>query len=218
VQKWLVYRLKTVPREDRDLQETLDRFNKACAFIAEYANEHRTYSLEKLRKHAQQGVLLNKRVQNKFGLHSGITEAAIRRVLDDYAQCNPKCPRGSRREVVPEYGDNAWILCTASTASVVMETIHPAHLSPAPFRASLATYKKKKGRLRVPFRRELGNVPVGEDWKKNRVVLVSTPDSETNWTLIANVEIPDKDDANGDSIADEGWVDCGWVDPDEDMG
>lgn len=204
--KLRIYRLTASLDETMLLRDTLDRYTNACAFVAEYADANRVYGLEKLRKHPTRRVLLNRRVRNKFGIQSAVAEAAIRRVVNDYANLNPHVRGDTRREVLPTYEDNNWMLCTSATASVVMETVHPCHISPYPFRVSVSTYKNRGGRLRFPFpaEREFRPMPQSDEcdtWRKNEMRLGVDP-SKDAWALIVAVEVPEEEVLLGEDGSD----------------
>jgi hypothetical protein len=196
MRKRLHYYPSLVPREVRWLDETLSRYNKACQFIAEYADEHEVYSVKQLRTADVRGMLLRKRASNLFNIQSGLVESAIRKVAADYASLNRGC-RGKRREVVPDYQNNKLILGVSSssgksvsaTISIVMPTVYAWHTSEFPMRLSIATYKATGGRLKVPFKKELGDVQEGTEWKKNRVLLMRT---SQRWRVMCDVEVPDE--------------------------
>ena len=218
--KLLTYELSVVPREARLLRETLDRYNKACTYIADYADRREVYALEKLRKHAERNVLLKKKVETRFGIHTGIVEGAMRRVVDDYKRLNPQTRGSARREDIPTYDWNNWMLCTASTASIVMETILPTHTSAYPFRVSVSTYKNKKGRLRLPLLKPsyYDAAPSPDDdpwaWKKNEVRLGVNPDRELQWQLLVGVDVPADDENKEADVADDALGDDPTLNPD----
>lgn len=201
MQKFLIRKPTLTAKESRLLDETLERFSNACTFIAAYADEHQVYTVERLRKHPYRNVVFNQRVRNKFGLNASIAEAAIRRVIEDFGDQNAKC-RNRRREHIPTYEGNNWIFCTSNakkggTVSIIMPALHAAHRLDlaVPMRLSMATYKKKEGRLKVPFSTQVFDVREDDDWKKGRIQLVhNASDAGFDWILVCHIEVPDEDE------------------------
>jgi hypothetical protein len=194
--KLLTYRLRLVPSEERVLEESLHRYNKACAYVADYADSHRIYGVEKLRTHQTRRVLLNKSVQTRFGIQSGLAESAIRRVVADYTRQNPDVHGDSRRPNIPTYEENTWMLCTPSTASIVMKALPPSHMAKYPFRVSVSTYKSRGGRLKVPFKEPLPPAPKPDEndtWGKKEMRLGVDSSNGENWSLVVAVEVPEED-------------------------
>lgn len=192
--KQLIRGLRTSAAEDQQLLETLRRFTNACEFIAAYANDHHVYALGKLRKHPYRRVLLNERVKKKFGLHTGLTEAAIRRVVSDYTLMNPDVRGDQPREVVPTYEGNDTVDCTKDTVSIFVPSLAAWHIGGIPLRFSLATYKSKGGRVKVPFATELRDAPENEEWRKGHHRLIYYSEHPTrSWFYVMDLELPDDD-------------------------
>lgn len=136
----LIYTLKTNQNEARWLQDTLDRYNRACDYIADYAFLHGEFISNNLDK------ALSKELQgDRFRLSSGTAKMAIKQVSKEFYSIHPK-ERG--REQLPPHLDNKFVIYNRDTASLVMPTLPVNHTGEFPIYLSLSITRDKKGKNR----------------------------------------------------------------------
>ena len=135
----LTYALKTNQKEERWLKDTLDRYNRACAFIADYAFLHGEFVSNNLDK------ALAEKLKSKFLLPSGIAKMAVKQVSKEFYAVPPK-ERG--REHLPSHTDNKFVIYNRDTASLMMPTLPVNHTGEFPIYLSLSISRDHKGKNR----------------------------------------------------------------------
>jgi hypothetical protein len=189
VVKWRVYTLVPKSKEAVWLKQTLQRYNEACEFIAEYAiaeNEFRSNDLSKA---------LSKNIQGRFHLPSGIVESAIKHVSHDY-YCIPS-KRRAVRQYMPTYADNKWVRYSDGSVSVVLLPTHVTQVAPYEHRLSISLAKdgqdKSLRRPKIDFKKgdpSLSEIEKSERWKTGDIRLTFSEDI-ARWQLFVVLDVHD---------------------------
>jgi hypothetical protein len=197
----LVYDMTTSGTVAAELRKLLVKFSRACADVAAYADEKRQYNSRHL------SAVFRDDLQAKYLLPSGLADCACRRVGHDFTRLNPNAVRRERRDNMPSYYGNTWILYSGETASVGMRAVKP-WCTDYPFVLSLSVLKKRgkvKGkdepqRLKdIPIDLSPAPMPAGEMWHNKEIRLYSDDDGR-KWSLLVAVGLTDdvEDEAEDD--------------------
>lgn len=133
----LIYTLNTIPSENRQFLELLDKYNRACTYISDYAIDNQVFVNNALDSSTRE--LVNK----KFRLCKGHAKLAAQHVSKDYHSL-PVRKRGLA-EFKPEYSDNLFVPYNKDTASLLMSALPVVHTSKFPIRLSIALTNDNKG-------------------------------------------------------------------------
>lgn len=172
----LTYTLKTNQNEERWLQDTLDRYNRACDYIADYAFLHGEFVSNNLDK------ALSEKLQGKdFRLSSGTAKMAVKQVSKEFYAIHPK-ERG--REQLPTHFNNKFVIYNRDTASLVMSALPVNHTGEFPIYLSLSITRDNKGiSRREQWRFDTDYVPEAKD--ENVATMRLTFNEELNrWQFL----------------------------------
>jgi hypothetical protein len=195
----LVYDMTTNSEVAGKLKQVLERFNLACSDVAAYADKERQYNSRHLS--AVLGVVL----QETHLLPAGLAECACRRVGHDSTRLNPNAVKRQRREMVPNYVDNKWVLYSGDTVSLGMAAVEP-WCTDYPVRLSLSVLKKRNRAKRkdepqrvkgVSFRLTHEPLPLSEVFHNKEMRLYASDDYK-HWSLLVAVGITDDEVAPED--------------------
>jgi len=189
----LVYDLTTSGGVAADLRKVLVKFSRACDEVAAFADKKQQYNSRYL------AAVFGDDLQKKYLLPSGLAECVCRRVGHDFTRMNPNAARRDRRENVPNYYGNDWMLYSSETASVGMKTIEPWRTD-YPLTVSLGVLKKhnkangkdEPQRVKdVPFELTTEPLPAGEGWHNQEIRLYSSEGGK-KWSLRIAVGVTDE--------------------------
>jgi hypothetical protein len=136
---------------------------------------------------------------------AGLAECACRRVGHDFTRLNPSAVKCQRRENVPNYSDNKWVLYSGDTVSLGMASVEP-WCTDYPFRLSLsilkernkAKHKDEPQRLKgVSFKLTRQPLPLGEVLHNKETRLCASDDYK-HWSLLVAVGVTDDEVAPED--------------------
>lgn len=186
MQGQLTYTLILGLAERKQLEETLERYNRACDHIAGWALKNQKFESGEFEK------ALGKDLQKKdFWLSSGLAKTACQHVSTDFFAI-PTRERGSLGRL-PAYADNRFVIYNKDTASLKMTEVLPTvHTSKFPVRLSLSISRDKKGETRRPLLRFDVRFDEGADFKAPNMRLVFDEQNE-RWLFLATVKNADVD-------------------------
>lgn len=187
----LVYDLKPTAEQSTALKKTFTRFTHACDDVVAYADKRQQYNQRHL------AAVLENDLAKKYQLPVGIAACVCRRVAQDFVRLNPEAKRGQRREYVPNYYRNEWMLYSSDTASVMMKEAVEPWVTDYEYVVSLGAMTKRdekqkkevNQRFKMPFSLTRKPIPPDQGWHDHEMRLYHY--GGKRWQLCVALDVDD---------------------------